>query len=168
MSLFISKVFLVSLAAVGATSAVATAVGIVGPNSPVAAPRAWAEPIPGVDVIVRKNPGGSMFRLKTDAEGRIRQPLQPGEYHLSLSWEQAVRAASKPTTTAPGTNASGGGGGAGKVDPSITLVTSYQIGGSGGKRQHEPILIDREWKGHSFKVEFDGIFSGQLLATPRK
>jgi hypothetical protein len=53
---------------------------------------AWAstEPIPGVDVIVRKNPGGNAITVTTDKTGTFTfAGLAAGNYTLSITLRQA-------------------------------------------------------------------------------
>ncbi|MDP2037615.1 MAG: carboxypeptidase-like regulatory domain-containing protein, partial [Ignavibacteria bacterium] len=42
-----------------------------------------AEPIPGVDIIVRKNPGGIAFTGKTGRDGKFSAKLEEGNYELT-------------------------------------------------------------------------------------
>lgn len=55
-------------------------------------------PIPGVDVIVKKNPGGTAFTVKTDKNGRFTvSGLTPGEY--DFIWNIQAKTSRAPINT---------------------------------------------------------------------
>lgn len=64
-----------------------------------------AEPIPGVDVIVRKNPGGIMVgQTTTDAKGEFTlKELPPGSFRVEIDGKSLVAATAGKRTTGPGT-----------------------------------------------------------------
>ena len=50
------------------------------------------EPIPGVDIIVKKNPGGIMVRTQSDASGRFQLgTLSEGRYSVDFDSASLVR-----------------------------------------------------------------------------
>ena len=52
---------------------------------PGAAALAIGEPIPGIDIVVRKNPGGNIINAPTGSDGTYQlQGLAPGNYDLSV------------------------------------------------------------------------------------
>jgi hypothetical protein len=53
---------------------------------------ATSEPIPGVDIIVKKNPGGIVvFRGQSGKDGKFACKLEEGNYELQLSYDQIKR-----------------------------------------------------------------------------
>lgn len=50
-----------------------------------------SEYIPGVDIIVKKKPGGIAFTGKTGRDGKFSAKLEEGNYELTLSYEQIKR-----------------------------------------------------------------------------
>jgi len=51
-------------------------------------------PIPGVDIIVKKKPGGIAFTGTTGRDGKFSCKLEKGSYELTLSYDQIKRALS--------------------------------------------------------------------------
>jgi hypothetical protein len=69
------------------------------------------EPIPGVDVIVRKHPGGRLL-VHTDGSGRARlESLAPGNYTLSLGSQSLAAAMDRLTPPARRNGAAAAAGG---------------------------------------------------------
>jgi hypothetical protein len=53
---------------------------------------ATSDPIPGVDIIVKKNPGGIVvFRGQSGRDGKFACKLEEGNYELQLSYDQIKR-----------------------------------------------------------------------------
>ena len=51
------------------------------------------KPIPGIDVIVKKNPGGNAITATTDADGQIvLKGLEPGDYVIEIDGKSLVKA----------------------------------------------------------------------------
>ena len=46
------------------------------------------DPIPGVDIVVKKNPGGIVFNGQTGRDGKFACKLEEGNYELKLSYDQ--------------------------------------------------------------------------------
>ena len=46
------------------------------------------DPIPGVDIVVKKNPGGIAFNGQTGRDGKFACKLEEGNYELKLSYDQ--------------------------------------------------------------------------------
>jgi len=123
----------------------------------------WAhasDPIPGLDVKLGKNPGGSgnvsVTTTARDGGFRFDKPLPAGEYQLTLSWDAAVRiAAQRRSATKP--NAS---------DPAITLTFQVTPQGDGAeRRQYQPLIIRKAGPGAAFSVPKGGaIISGTVSA----
>jgi hypothetical protein len=67
---------------------------VVGTAAPVAAMA--INPIPGVDVIVKKKPGGTVVRTKSDGSGSFSlDTLAPGNYELEFEGNSLSTAISK-------------------------------------------------------------------------
>ena len=60
------------------------------------------EPIPGVDIIVQKNPGGIVVKTQTGPTGQVQfKDLAPGEYVIEIDGKSLVAAMDKLTPPAP-------------------------------------------------------------------
>jgi hypothetical protein len=60
------------------------------------------KPIPGIDVIVKKNPGGNAITATTDAGGQIiLKDLAPGDYEINIDGPSFVAAMDKIAPPAP-------------------------------------------------------------------
>jgi len=60
------------------------------------------DPIPGVDIIVEKNPGGTIVHIQTDANGTVTfRHLAPGKYVLTIGGKSLVAAMDKLAPAAP-------------------------------------------------------------------
>ena len=58
-----------------------------------------ANPIPGVDIIVKKDPGGhSVAIVQTGKDGKFTAKLPEGQYELSISYSQIERVMSSDRT----------------------------------------------------------------------
>jgi hypothetical protein len=87
----------------GPIAAIALAVGLALACS-IPAARAANEPIPGVDIIVKKNPGGIVATAHADKVGRFTLRLtEPGDYTVTTSGHRkSTCAARSPSIRAPG------------------------------------------------------------------
>jgi hypothetical protein len=73
---------------------------------------AQTNPIPGIDIVVRKQPGGSAIHLRSDDQGRIVLPkgLEPGNYEIDIEGKNLIAAMDKlAPPAAPEKKSSGGG-----------------------------------------------------------
>lgn len=60
------------------------------------------DPIPGVDIIVQKNPGGTIVHIQTDANGTLTlRNLAPGDYVIEIGGKSLVAAMDKLAPAAP-------------------------------------------------------------------
>lgn len=48
-------------------------------------------PIPGINIIVKRNPPGIVFNLQTKEDGTFSTKLKAGKYDLSLSYDEIIK-----------------------------------------------------------------------------
>lgn len=134
------------------------------PNGAVRATdmRRQNDPIPGVDIIVKKKPAGKAEGPQsTDRDGRFSVRLVGGDYELTLSPEQVDRAVAKiaQAASAPGK----------VVSPAAYVVSlSYDItpaGATTARRQYQPVIIRKGWTGTTLSIPREGAtVTGRLVA----
>ena len=135
-----------------ATVAVIAAVILGLPGDSAA--QTGGQPIPGVDIIIHKQPGGSAVKAKTDKNGKVVfANLKAGKYLLSVKWPQtrAPINTSRSNIKKPQTS---------KRDPGNVDIVEVPI--SLGKDQPEPVEIEITKNGGEIigtvtRAENDGI-----------
>ena len=97
-----------------------------------AAALAGANPIPGVDVIVKKHPIGNSIAATSDADGRITlKGLTPGDYEITISGKTLIVTMDKLAPAAPAKKES---------RSSFSLGIGGFLGGGGGSsRSASPV-----------------------------
>ena len=143
---------------------------------------ASSNPIPGVGVVIKRQPGSSQARTTTDKDGNFRfEGLEPGEYTITVQTKtqsvyvlkgdqvEAARGASGTGTTSDGTT---GGSTGGTTEPivvnhfevAITSSDEISIDGKTKKAGDAKFFKDPETKQIVCTVGRDGVLSGQLRA----
>ena len=118
--------------------------------APLAQAYATIDPIPGIDIVVRKNPGGVIVaRTQTNAKGTfVLKELAPGEYTVELDGKSLVAAvgrlnpSAKPkSSVAVGDVNADGRADTIKIELKEVLVSSYQT--SGGTARAPQTHLDK-------------------------
>ena len=136
------------------------------------------DPIPGVDIIVKKNPGGSIvMHTRTSPTGQVQfKNLLPGDYVIEIDGNTLVKATERLTPSAPARHDSGPsrgpvGGSHNGSRAAATINGNLQItqfsmrrdGGSGGSLISHGYSRDAASRG--IHIEFTVPRSGSYTAT---